>query len=819
METRRNVLVINIHGGFPSCMINKAFNQLPTLNDIYKRSEVHNHAYPSNSSAGPSLHDIIMDAPLGSMVDSVWHDWSHVRQASRTIFHVFKQYGYTTNIFGAFGLDKKLDPHANMQNYPGESTRSLEYYGVDEFETQDAAFTCQMAFAHDKDVISRACNFFENREKSEPFFTMMNLLGCQDIHKCNFESSDSSNIAVPSVSIDNLDKWSENGILPNVKYIDADEKRHAENVCCDNPRNDMSESSKIVALRRANMLYDWLRGGAKHNKSFSDTLRIANEMHRFAWKCLVELDKSLSTLFKKLQTKDYLSNTIIYITSDHPISLFEHGEICEAPWDSCLRSFLLIYKPGQTKCSIHPEPYTLAHLPLRIMSDCNIYADWHVNVETNTSVTIGICPSWLCRTFIEPKISVIEFSGFFVRFITNYNYRLYTIVYWFSIYDLLKCNNISFESLSYVDTLTLCTRYNEWKNPTYFNDFVVDKVQVYDMTTDPEEKHNIVNKDWIASNAGLYLKKIFNEALEKCSYQKLSIKFPENISELTPDKITFCSVQLHHRLRERLNDNKVKNIKDCECQTDVFNLSEAIERKIGSEYCKQLISRVQKIQYIPMTIFASLSTTKWQDWFPEPLIGCFPYDTFVYLARANISVTDIKNQTYNIHTSKTGDIILNNCVINKEPIHIYHKNGQVMLYFIHGYKELNETTIYVKAKEAKESPEKISERPVQFKYLKEETVPKLEIREHTKLENVNLDKSEIYTPLSEKPKSSSRATSPTKSEVSTSSDKGRKVKSRSELHGVRRVDSFNSRPKIQPNVTKGHVKSMEIGRLQKENHR
>ena len=80
---------------------------------------------------------------------------------------------------------------------------------------------------------------------------------------------------------------------------------------------------------------------------------------------------------------------------------------------------------------------------------------------------------------------------------------------------------------------------------------------------------------------------------------------------------------------------------------------------------------------------------------------------------------------------------------------------------------------------------------------------------------MNLDKGEIH----DTPKSSSRTASPTKSEVSTSSDKGKKIKSRSELQGVKRVDSFNSKPKINPNVTKGNVKSMEMGRLQKENHR
>ena len=120
MERKKNVLIINIHGGFPSCFIQKAFNQLKSLNDLYKRSEFYTRAYPSNASAGPSLHDIIMDAPLGSMIDDVYYDWSHVRRASRSIFDIFKSYGYETSLFGIFGLDKRLNPHENLNDFPGE---------------------------------------------------------------------------------------------------------------------------------------------------------------------------------------------------------------------------------------------------------------------------------------------------------------------------------------------------------------------------------------------------------------------------------------------------------------------------------------------------------------------------------------------------------------------------------------------------------------------------------------------------------------------------------------------------------------------------
>jgi hypothetical protein len=250
MDERKNVLIINIHGGFPSSMIEKAFTQLSTLRDIKEKSDMYTRVYPTNVSAGPSLHDIIMDAPLGSMIDSVWHDeWCYVRKPSRSLFHIFKQNGYSTNLFGAFGLDKKLDPHVNMNNYPGTLQKSLQFYGVDDFEAQDAAFTCQMAFAHDREVISRACNFFQDRDnKSEFQFTMINLLGCQDIHKCNFQQEQHEETTVPSISLQHIDEWSNQGLFSNVKYTEENEKRHSCNVCNDNPRDANSDSSKIPAL-------------------------------------------------------------------------------------------------------------------------------------------------------------------------------------------------------------------------------------------------------------------------------------------------------------------------------------------------------------------------------------------------------------------------------------------------------------------------------------------------------------------------------------------------------------------------------------------
>lgn len=809
MDRQKNVLIINIHGGFPSCMIHKVLNQLKAFNDIYKRSETYTRAYPSNCSASPSLHDLIMDAPLASMIDSVGYEWSHVRRASRSIFHVFKQNGYTTNIFGPFGLDKKLDPHVNMHDFPGESTKSLMYFGVDEFESQDAAFTCQMGFAHDRDVLSRVCRFYESRDVSRPSFNMVNLFGCQDIHKCNFnnnsDNSKEDKVSLPSISVEKIDEWSANGILANVEFLEACEKRHAETICSDNPRNDQSNSAKVEALKRSAMLYDWLRGISNNSLSVDDTLRISNEMNRFAWKCLIELDKSLSMLFKTLHSNKYLSNTIIYITSDNPISLFEHGEISEAPWDSCLKTFLLIYNPEHNKFMTSDEPYTLAHLPLKILKDSGIHADWHINVTEGATITVGLSPSWLCRTFLNPKLSMIDFRGFFMRYIIKKQGRLYTIIQWFSIFDLLKCNDIEFEHLSYNDTLKICTRIHEWKNPVYYNEFEEEHLQVFDISVDPEEKHNIVQGNWIKSDTAVVLKRNLNNTIEECGYHKLSIRFPQNMMDLTPDKITFSSIQMHNRMKDRMQENRTATLASVSCQTELPVLNDVLLDMTNGDFAKYLMSKINKILHVPLTIFINKNENTWQDWLPDPVIGTFNYDTFTYLARSNLSITSIKGTQYKI--SNNGKILIHKCIVSQNSTMVQHKSGQVMLFNVDRLDDIsidNQPKKHLKLSNLKKNSNGILPLSVD----QEKDVPS----------NKHIDST--FAPHERQEVPYTKVDSP-KSEVSTGSDKSRKVKSRTEIaNGVRRVDSFNSKPKIQPNVlSKGSVKDMELGRKQKENHR
>lgn len=672
-EERFNVLVLNIHGGFPSCMIKQAFRQLPNLASLAQKSDFYNRAYPTNVCAASSLHDIIMDAPLGSMIDTVWHDWCYVRHPSRTLFHIFQQNGYGTNLFGAFGLDKKLDPHANMHNYPGNTNKSLQMYGIDEFETQDAAFTCQMAFAHDKDVLRRAASFLESVDGLN--FTMINLLGCQDVHKCSFESVEEESVSVPLIHFDELEQCFD------PKNLDA---RQLPKSVDDNPRNTTETNQ---ALHRTTMLYDWLRGNACQNKTKPESMKIANGLRRFSWKCLVELDKNIGIVLEALKTNK--KQTIIYITSDHALSLFEHGVICESPWDSCLRSFLLIHHPDQVTTREVETPYTLASLSSKIMNDCNLYADWHVSgIAESTALTIGVSPSWLCRAFLEPKINVFTFRTFFLRMILCRHGRLYSIITWFSIQDLLSASNIETATMTDMEKSLLCKTRREWQNPI-LNDFSerLFDIQVFDLSTDPTEMHNIANETWLNGKAANAMKKEFDSAMVNSGYEVLLIAFPDNVHEMTPDRITFCSVQLHHRIRERACNNvcKCKHMQSVTTQTTgtqthttsktetssntnastasemAFKMETHAEKTPGEtvnrfrkhnwnpnfvNYLSQHITRISTTS-IPLTIFVPENLDEiWPTWLPAPVCGIYTKEAFH--AMYEHGIVDVQNTTHHV---------------------------------------------------------------------------------------------------------------------------------------------------------------------------
>ena len=134
-----HVLLINVHGGFPSALIGRSLTELESFSHLCRDAVTYERMYPTNVCAAPALHDTVMDAPLASLTDNVRHSWGRQRQATRTIFHLFRQQGYDTRLYGAYGLDARLDARANMKVGVDER-QALHAHGVDVCATADTAF-------------------------------------------------------------------------------------------------------------------------------------------------------------------------------------------------------------------------------------------------------------------------------------------------------------------------------------------------------------------------------------------------------------------------------------------------------------------------------------------------------------------------------------------------------------------------------------------------------------------------------------------------------------------------------------------------------
>jgi len=636
-DDKTNILLINVHGGFPSSMTSKAFTQLSAFSELKQVSDLYSRAYPSNACASASLHDIIMDAPLGSMTDSVWNDWCHVRRPTRTLFHIFKQNGYKTALYGAFGLDKKLDPHVNMHTYPVELHRALSLHGIDQFQSQDAAFSCRFAYAEDKEIIQHYCD----NMTTECSFTMLNLLGCKDIHKCNVLPVQESTVVVPTMNVSDLNHSTFSIEQQQEYFFHKDSRRVPESVISDNPRDEGSTASKIIALKRSTMMYDCLHGTCNNQlNEYSEAF--VHELQRFAWECLVSLNAGLEKIISTLKEKKIYDKTRLYLFSDNPVSLFEHGVFNEAPWDACLRSFLLVHSPRQLSGKIVETPYSLAHISHKIMNDANLFADWHVNFKESHTLTIGICPSWLSHAYLTPRLNVFTFQTFYIRCLVNRYGRLYAIVIWFSLSDLLRASNVNVDSYDPEELSDLCKNTSDWYNPILIFDLGYFKqVQIYDLTTDVLELENLAdNPEFLQTTIACSLKTEMNKSIEAHGYSKLKIIFPDRLLDFSPDDVTFNSVQLHDCARKRFKRQKSDATANKSTQTDYKSQHELLKTILSHD--SHLLHMLQNFENLPLTIFQNVNHRVKNC--PKPLLGIYTKESFRKIHRLNVELKNIANE-------------------------------------------------------------------------------------------------------------------------------------------------------------------------------
>lgn len=678
-----DVVIINVHGGFPSSMIARSFAELKGFRRLAEIADVHDRVYPTNACAGPALHDTIVDAPISTMTDSVWHEWSATRKASRTLFHMFQQQAMRTRLFGAFGLDARLDPHSHMHVDVSQLESALSMYGIDECDSQDAAFTCQLAIAHDADILRRVVEHLSDdaRDGSREAL-MINLLGCQDAHKCTFNDVDPYKTAIPIMS---MPTSQQQGSAPREVF---DDRVFATNVVDDNPRNAGTQAHRREALRRAAQLKDWIRGEAT-GADRQDIVRAVTGLHQFCWKCVQQIDEGLDRILDALDATGRLDEAVVYVYSDHPIGLYEHGELCEAPWEACLRTFLLRKRPASFGSSprVDSAPLSMAALPTMILEDASVHAGcWHVRaptLEQPACVTVGLAMSWLARASMAPCVSVFELRTFFVRALVVRNGRPYAITLWFSLMDMARASGLSIPlNADEAELSRFFERHERFANPlvqhslSELEERGMGSVSAYEHTSDPDEMDDLMlHRDWPLGQAAKAIKERIDASLADQGLGSFLLRVPANIHALTPDRVTFCSVQLHHRVRDRLRplDSKnappIRRLRDAATQTETPpNLQEALGEVCSRDAAKVIATKLRAVpeQVTSLTVLVpdDEGGREWPSWVPPPLKGALDPADLAQRARERRFLVDaIDGASYPLTESTSDAIFLEKCKV------------------------------------------------------------------------------------------------------------------------------------------------------------
>lgn len=540
-------VVLNFHGGFPSCYIEAAFEHLPSFRKIRDRSHLHTRVYPTSSSATCTLHDMVMDAPLSSMTDACWHAWHRPSVPQRSIFHVLKAHGFHTRLMGAYGMDARFDPHSNLRDCPLGIERELEAIGVDEFDSEDVAFTCRLAAAHDASILQEAVRVVRTWTPGEKRFCMINLLACQDVHKLSWMSHS----LTPHVPSWGEQRWAH---MTHPSSRTSSENSLSTSHFADDPRvcDERSASTMQRVLIRMAMLSDYLKGERFEQPGRERLVRTLSALHSYVWAALTKLDAHLAPLVDALIDQ----GVTLIACAGHAISLYEHGMRCEAPWEGCNRSFIAFMKGGADASAVTDDaPCSMAVIAYMILRASGINrTELRIPVtDVGTAVTVCLAPSTLCRANLVPSTDALSMPCMWCRIVLVLYSRVYSVVYCWSVRDMIASTEHSgVMNLRAVDgldeTVQLVASQSEWILPLHGTPSAA-----FDITTDASEMDNLIARDgWSDSNECAILLKACRKVVEQYGFGgRVKIMFPKNAHKLLPEETAICSVQARPRMIRR----------------------------------------------------------------------------------------------------------------------------------------------------------------------------------------------------------------------------------------------------------------------------
>jgi hypothetical protein len=544
MTDAPNVYVINLSGGIPSALIERALRQLPTFARIRACGTTYSRAYVTNACPTAALHDAIADAPLGAMNDNAAHSWSVTQRPSRTIFDAFLSNGYSTELRGALGIDDSMNPHRVSYTHsttPADRMRSL---GIGEFDEHDAAFLpCQLARVHDERACAAAAASIA-RSRPTPHFLLLSLLGCRDLLRCG----DNEQRAVAGIDLgkDGI-STSYPGWAPAYPPVSDHERLFATNVLKDDVNVAGSRASLIPPLVAQARLDSLLHGGAPR-----DVPLFVRRCHDFAWNVLRSIDVALAQVLAAIDDRGHFARSVIVLTATATIAMREHGAMASAPWEGCCRSFLIVKSVGQNDAAEATHPVSLGVLAPTLMSEVGICADWHMRPNTTTPpVTLFTAPSAVANASLVDA-NPATFPCFFVRVVVDLEGVIFAVVWWFSIATLATAAELPDAATALKDERT------EWPNPVIgrpFVDIVNDDsmhMMVYRTSSDAEELHDLSRDDyWLQSSVADKLLTVTDTALRQL-HPSLPMHLPTNATELTPMQCAQCCVQSPSAIASRM---------------------------------------------------------------------------------------------------------------------------------------------------------------------------------------------------------------------------------------------------------------------------
>jgi hypothetical protein len=498
----KDIILLNVHGGFPSNMIQKAFQQLQNFKCLKHSSSFYSSCYPSFANHELSFEDILVNRSRADVVNP--------DMPFESLFHLFKKNGYSTSLFGM--VDK-----------------NVEKYEIDNF----------FRLNNDDDIFLKVLEYLATSDKQSKF-CVINLYGILDIK----HSTDSRVQAKTTIHVNNF------------------------------AINTKSEEE----LKKIDILY------------------------RTSWEFLIKLDQFLQKLV------DIVRNKLFYFFSDHPVSLMEHDKMRNAHWDSCLKTFLLVYTP-EISVKEFPAPIQLSNLTNMLLE----------NVDNN----------W-CRKLCDDCIltSSIESENSFFRGIIPKCGRLYSICFSFQNSDLLsKVEEKQTKGKSI------------WINPMLntFGEDMRRHISIFDLVEDYYEENNLSSPDFLSSPAFEYIWSKFMNSVLMHGFSVLKIKIASVLQQTLVDQTTQYSLGMTSYMS-----------------------------KYNTSLTRQFIEYSKHFQSA-FTVFVPLDYDKstFPSWLPKPVSGCLGSDTLQLLAKKKQSVY-CQNQSYPVTYVDNEILIGEECVIVTE---------------------------------------------------------------------------------------------------------------------------------------------------------